>query len=277
MPHVRREADVVSGALPEPGQRGARRLHQLQCAEMARWVRLLLNGGELRGTAPPVRLNAPGALPAQRGLSGASPAHGGPRDPLPLLRDGVGPGGLPGPLRGLAQRWDRRDACPGGPSPLGGVGVVVLVNFTGTGVPEALAYRVLDLHLGRPWRGTGWRSRSRAPRQAGKPRPGRSSGWPSPGQRAPVRLFRSHATKGSYENDLYGRVTVREEGGRLLLEDFAGRRATLEHWHSRHLPGHVGGSHAGRNFVTFGLDAAGRPAAADHGGLPAGALPPGSR
>jgi hypothetical protein len=227
--------------------------------EMARWVRLLLNGGELEG---------------RRLLSDSThrelfqPNVVSPVPPQLALSQGThfrfyGMGWVLEDYRGRFVAWHNGgiDGMHAQVAllPSDGVGVVVLVNLTGTGVPEALAYRVLDLHLGaaleRDW----------VAEQVLGVHTAREAAT-----RAEQRLLDSRIPNtvptlalsgyvGLYEHDLYGHVTVGEEGGLLFLEDFAGRRATLEHWHFDTFRARWADPMLGRNLVTFGLDADGRP------------------
>jgi len=260
MPHVRQEGSVVSVPFRNLDNVGPAGSINSSVSEMARWVRLLLNGGELEG---------------RRLLSDSThrelfqPNVVSPVPPQVTEVNGThfrfyGLGWVLEDYRGRFVAWHNGgiDGMHAQVAllPSEGVGVVVLVNFTGTGVPEALAYRVLDLHLGeasdRDWVAEQVRG-AQAAREAAEQAERRLTESRRAGTHPSLLL---PAYGGLYENDLYGRVIVREEGGRLLVEDFAGRRATLEHWHFDTFRATWEDPMLGRNFVTFGLDAAGRAA-----------------
>jgi CubicO group peptidase (beta-lactamase class C family) len=260
MPHVMREDDVVSVPYRNLDNVGPAGSINSSVAEMARWVRLLLNGGELDGH----RLLSDSVHRELFQPNVVSPVAGQLATTQGTHFRFYGLGWVLEEYRGHVVAWHNGgiDGMHAQVAllPSERVGVVVLVNFTGTGVPEALAYRVLDLHLGealeRDWVAEQVEG-AQAAREAAARAEQRLAESRAAGTRPTLPL---HAYGGSYESDLYGRVSVREEGRRLLAEDFAGRRATLEHWHYDTFRATWEDPMLGRNFVTFGLDAAGSPA-----------------
>lgn len=259
MPHVRRDGSVVTVPYRNLDNVGPAGSINSSVSEMARWVRMLLNGGEFEG---------------ERLLSDSThrelfqPNVVSPVPPQLTAVTGIhfrfyGLGWVVEDYRGRFVAWHNGgiDGMHAQVAllPSEGVGVVVLVNYTGTGVPEALAYRVLDLHLGealdRDWVGEQIQG-VEASRQAVAQAEQRMEESRAPNTRPSLALS---AYGGSYQNDLYGRVTIREEGGLLVLEDFAGRSATLEHWHHDTFRAAWADPMMGQSFVSFQLSAGGRP------------------
>ncbi len=110
------------------------------------------------------------------------------------------------------------------------LGVVVLTNMNGSGLPMALMRRVFDAQLGAPardWSGVmhtrteELMARAKKARQALEARrvPNTRPSLPLP------------AYAGTYVDSLYGAVTVREAGGKLSLEYGPSWRGDLQHWH----------------------------------------------
>jgi CubicO group peptidase (beta-lactamase class C family) len=260
MPHVRRDGSVVRVPYRNLDNVGPAGSINSSAAEMARWVQMLLNGGQLEGLRllsdsthrelfqPNVVSPVPPQLTAATGIHFRFYAMGWVVENYRGRFVAWHNGGIDGMHAQVALL------------PSEGVAVVVLANFSGSGVPEALAYRVLDLHLGealaRDWVAEQIRAAEEA-RQAADRARARLEESRAQDTRPSLALA---AYAGSYANDLYGRVTVREEGGRLVLEDFAGRSATLEHWHHDTFRLAWQDPMLGQNFLTFGLDAAGRSA-----------------
>jgi CubicO group peptidase (beta-lactamase class C family) len=259
MPHVRREGTVVPVPYRNLDNVGPAGSINSSVWEMARWVRLLLNGGELEGRRllsdsthrelfhPNVVSPVPPQLTASQGTHFRFYGMGW------VLED----------YRGRSVAWHNGgiDGMHAQVAllPSDGVGVVVLANLTGTGVPEALAYRILDLHLGEALE-KDWVAEQvqgvQAAREAAARAEQRLLDSRIPNTRPTLALS---GYVGSYENDLYGLITVQVEDGHLFLEDFAGRRATLEHWHFDTFRATWADPMLGRNLATFGLDAEGRP------------------
>lgn len=259
MPHVRHEGSVISVPYRNLDNVGPAGSINSSVAEMARWVRMLLNGGKLDGRrllsdSTHRELFEPDVVfPVPRQLTAATGIH---------FRF-YGLGWVLEDYRGRFTAW-HNGGIDGMHSqvallPWEGLGVVVLVNTTGTGVPEALGYRVLDLHLGealdRDWVQEQIRD-VEAARQGAAQAERRVEESRVLDTRTSLELS---AYGGSYTNDLYGRLTVWEEGGRLVLEDFAGRQATLEHWHYDTFRATWEDLMMGRSFVSFVMGEGRRP------------------
>jgi CubicO group peptidase (beta-lactamase class C family) len=143
--------------------------------------------------------------------------------------------------------------------PARNVGVVVLVNLSGTGLPEALALRVLDEYLDAAADGA-WadeliegatRARSASAAAAARAQPVRVA------DTAPALPPERYA--GTYASALYGEVVIERNAGRLTLR-FAGNDAVLEHWHFDTFRVHWADPLRPPEFATFTLDARARPA-----------------
>ncbi|MBM4187836.1 MAG: serine hydrolase [Gemmatimonadetes bacterium] len=109
------------------------------------------------------------------------------------------------------------------------IGVVLLSNQNGTGLPTALLRRVFDLHLGAPmkdWAGEGYQ---RLQAQIARARDAQA--------RAPQKVAGTKPTlaaagyAGTYADSLYGEVVVREDNGKLMLSFGPNWKAELEHYH----------------------------------------------
>ena len=139
------------------------------------------------------------------------------------------------------------------------LGLVVFANMDHAELRHALMYRVIDAYLGAPSRD--WsadlkqlygemasqaevaRARRTAERVAGT----RPSLDPS-------------AYAGTYEHEMYGEVQVSRNDGRLVLRRGPGFVGDLDHWHYDTYRVQWQDPALGDGYVTFGLDARGRPA-----------------
>lgn len=109
------------------------------------------------------------------------------------------------------------------------LGVVLLTNMNGTGLPTALVHQVFDMHLKVPskdWAGDGFKrleaARARA-REAAARGPQRVTGTkPS---------LPNSGYVGTYTDSLYGDVVITDRGGTLHLGFGPTWQGTLEHWH----------------------------------------------
>ncbi len=107
-------------------------------------------------------------------------------------------------------------------TPEGDLGVVVLSNLDGTGLPEALMYYLYDLYYGRPVKDYTAMFLADAKALAAPPST-------PPATPAPARALSAYA--GSYENPYFGQLTVEPQEGTLVLK--VGPRQTLvraRHW-----------------------------------------------
>lgn len=145
-------------------------------------------------------------------------------------------------------------------SPADGVGVAVLTNLDGTSLPNAIAYRMLDmLVLGKP--GRDWsqvyldahrKARMRADSIEQKNLADRVTGT------QPRHQLAEYA--GTYADSLYGAVEVSAQDNRLVFRmgpHFAGDAA---HWHFDTFRISWRDTALGRQFATFNFDAKGKPA-----------------
>jgi CubicO group peptidase (beta-lactamase class C family) len=92
------------------------------------------------------------------------------------------------------------------------VGLVVLSNYIGSSLPEALAYRFFDLYFGhgdRDWSGEFLAAARKAEGEAKSKAPKR------PDPPAPSMALDKYA--GDYRNEPYGRITLAPEKGGLIL------------------------------------------------------------
>ena len=110
------------------------------------------------------------------------------------------------------------------------LGLVILTNMNGTGLPTALMRRVFDLHLGGPARDWSGDLRRRAEEQRIRARAGSAKleAQRVPNTRPSLPLS---AYAGTYVDSLYGTVTVREDGGTLQMAFGPTWHGELRHWH----------------------------------------------
>jgi CubicO group peptidase (beta-lactamase class C family) len=137
--------------------------------------------------------------------------------------------------------------------PSEGIGVVAIANLSSSTLQLALMYRVLDALLGAP--ATDWnreylelakRSRARAAERAEVLAASRLTGT-SPS--LPLDRY-----TGTFESDLWGTLTVTQQGGHLVIHYSPDFVADLEHWHQDVFRGTWRRAGDGRSFVTFTLD-----------------------
>ena len=114
------------------------------------------------------------------------------------------------------------------------VGVVILTNMNGTGLPNALMRKVFDLHLGTPagaqprdW-SADMLKRTEAARVRAREAQKRMEATRVPNTKPSLPLA---AYAGTYTDSLYGDVVVTERGGKLSLAFGPTWRGELEHWH----------------------------------------------
>ena len=141
------------------------------------------------------------------------------------------------------------------------VGVVVLANLDHAELRHALMYRVFDLYLGAPAGGAlkDWSADLRTlygelatrARDAGR----KALAGRVPGTRPTLPL---PVYAGTYTNvdSLYGDVSVRAEGGRLVARYGPAYVGELEHWHYDTFRARWRDPALGTSFVTFTLDPA---------------------
>ena len=137
--------------------------------------------------------------------------------------------------------------------PQEGLGFVILSNMNaGRPLPQAISHRVLDAYLApdedRDWRTLlreseeGWLRSARE--QLATLEDARIEGT------SPGRSIDEYA--GTYRDDFYGDVVVRNESSGLVLEYAGGHRAELEHWHHETFRAHWGDVMRSLISTTFG-------------------------
>jgi CubicO group peptidase (beta-lactamase class C family) len=137
------------------------------------------------------------------------------------------------------------------------LGLVILTNLGNPQLlPEALRFRVFDAYLGRPPRdwsreflqeAKGRLEQAEAERK--KQEAARVEGT------APSLALEWYA--GTYQHDVYGKVTVTAENGQLVLQ-YGLDMADLKHWHYDTFQLIVRAPVAEKSLVTFALNAQGR-------------------
>jgi CubicO group peptidase (beta-lactamase class C family) len=137
--------------------------------------------------------------------------------------------------------------------PSEGIGFAAMANFTGSGLQEALMYRVFEQLLGM--QPVDWSAEMLAQTRQGNERSARSAqeldSARIQGTSPPVAL---DAYAGTYVQDLYGEVQVEVEGGKLVLTYSPQYVGDLEHWHHDTFRTVWRNPGAGRSFVRFSLD-----------------------
>lgn len=110
------------------------------------------------------------------------------------------------------------------------LGVVLLTNQNGSGLPTALLHRIFDLHIKAPardWAADGWK-RLEAQRARGREAAKKAEASHLTGTKPSLPLA-SYA--GTYSDSLYGDVVITEAGGKLHLKFGPTWESDLEHYH----------------------------------------------
>lgn len=110
------------------------------------------------------------------------------------------------------------------------MGLVILTNMNGTGMPAALVNRAFDLHLGvtpEDWSAKAL-GRTRAARARAREAQQRLEAARVPDTRPSLPLPRY---AGTYVDSLLGELVVRDSSGTLTLSFGPNWRGPLEHWH----------------------------------------------
>jgi CubicO group peptidase (beta-lactamase class C family) len=226
-------------------------------ADMARWLRFQLAGGEIDGH----RLIQEATLEEMR------------EPQVPLAIDAVSRRRFPSQtFYAYGLGWRLHDyhgrkvvqhtgavnytRTQVGMIPSESIGVVVMANLSTSGLQTALMYRVFDALLGLPE--TDWsadyldaarRSATAAAQRAADADAARITGT------RPSLPLGGYA--GTYSDDLYGEVHVTLENGRLVLRYSPDYVADLQHWHHDTFRAVWRSTGFGHANVTFTLDAAG--------------------
>jgi hypothetical protein len=138
------------------------------------------------------------------------------------------------------------------------VGLVILTNMNGSGLPPALMRRVFDLYLGgtgRDWSAevlafTKERIEQARERQRAVEAARAENTRPS----LPLERY-----AGTFRDEMYGDVVITHDGGRLSVNGGSAFIADLEHWHYDTVRASWQDRTLGRTFLTFGLNARGEP------------------
>jgi hypothetical protein len=137
------------------------------------------------------------------------------------------------------------------------LGLVVLSNMNGSGLPTALMYRIFDSFLGTPSRD--WsadilktmKTLERAGKDAEKKQEAERVANTNPS----VALDKY---AGTYRNELYGDVKVSHEAGKLSVRFGPAFTGNLAHWHYDTFRARFLTSGDAKVFVTFALNAQGK-------------------
>jgi CubicO group peptidase (beta-lactamase class C family) len=253
-PHTR----VSDTLVPVPWQNaddvGAAGSINSTAVDMAQWVRLHLNKGTFEGArlisaAQITEMQTPQTTVRLEGpwLARSPDAH--------LLAYGLGWFVQDHRGRKLVQHSGNVNSMSAvvGLLPHESVGVVVLTNAAGTLLPNALMYRILDLHLKAPAKDYSATMRARALADAARARSASRD-------QETVRLAGTQRTlplekyAGVYADSLYGRVQVRIRDGRLLLALGTRPETELEHWHADSFRAQWPALGIRPHFVTFTVD-----------------------
>ncbi|MFC1627688.1 serine hydrolase [Gemmatimonadota bacterium] len=146
------------------------------------------------------------------------------------------------------------------------LGVVALTNINESSVPQAIVWQVIDQYLGvreKDWNQVYLAEAEKARARSDSTRAIRES----------ERLTGTTPTHtleeftGTYENDLYGQVTITLEEGSLVIDAGLYFTGDLEHWHLNTYQVTWRDRYQGRNYLGFMLDRMGRVAAVDVDGF----------
>ncbi len=138
------------------------------------------------------------------------------------------------------------------------LGLVILTNLNGTFLPYALMYRIFDLVFGggdKDWSAEllkTFKAFMTEQQQREKIREEKRV----VGTRPSLEL---QQYAGTYANDAYGEIKVTAEAGRLILHFGSQRIADLDHWHYDTFQATWRDPLLGKTFVTFSLNAEGKP------------------
>lgn len=137
--------------------------------------------------------------------------------------------------------------------PDAGIGVVVIANLGSSDLQMGIAYRVIDALLGLPERD--WSAELLALAKRAEARSDERAREVEQRRIANTRpSLALDAYAGTYHSDVYGDVTLRVEGGRLVLDYAPDYVADLEHWHHDTFRAVWRRPGFGREFATFSLN-----------------------
>lgn len=230
-PHVRREGETLAVPYRNLDNIAAAGSINSSVLDMTRWMRMLLNQGELEGRRvlsaevvremmTPQTLRSISADAMELFPSTHFAAYG-----LGLgLRDYQGrlmvshTGGIDGMLSQVTLLPEER------------LGIVVLTNTSPNNAFSAITFHLVDAYLGageRDWNAAFLAEFQKQQHQAVEARQKRRAER-AMGTKPSVPLVEY---AGTYEDDLYGAATVRLEQGKLVLQRHTALVGDLEHWH----------------------------------------------
>lgn len=138
------------------------------------------------------------------------------------------------------------------------LGVVILTNMNGSGLPNALAHQITDMYLGggkKDWSATALvavkEQQARAAQNAGNAERNRVK------DTKPSLALDKYA--GDYQNEMYGAMKIEHKDGKLWLKGPGAFSGELEHWHFDMFRIKYDDPMMGRAFATFVLDQQARP------------------
>jgi CubicO group peptidase (beta-lactamase class C family) len=137
-------------------------------------------------------------------------------------------------------------------------GLVILTNMNGTGLPGALMRRIFDLQLGSPRRD--WSAEllafTKERQQQAAERARKAEQARVAGTRPSLALERY---AGTYEHEMYGKLVIAHDGGKLTASAGPAFTGDIEHWHYDTFRATWRDRQLGRTMLTFTLNAAGEP------------------
>ena len=137
------------------------------------------------------------------------------------------------------------------------LGLVVLSNMNGSGLPTALMYRIFDSFLGTPSRdwSADLRKTMKTLEEAGEAAEKKQEAERVANTNPSVALDKY---AGTYRNDLYGDVKVIHEAGKLSMRYGPAFTGDLSHWHYDTFRARFFAAGDAKVFVTFALNAQGK-------------------
>ena len=137
------------------------------------------------------------------------------------------------------------------------LGLVVLSNMNGSGLPTALMYRIFDSFLATPSRdwSADLRKTMKTLEDAGKAAEKKQEAERVANTNPSVALDKY---AGTYRNDLYGDVKVIHEAGKLSMGYGPAFTGDLSHWHYDTFRARFFAAGDAKVFVTFALNAQGK-------------------
>jgi CubicO group peptidase (beta-lactamase class C family) len=139
------------------------------------------------------------------------------------------------------------------------LGVVVLANLNGTGIVEALGYRIVDSYLGaqsEDWVGK-LVAQARAAETAQEAARKRQLEARA-ANTTPSLPLESYA--GTYHNEMYGNIVVVHEAGKLRVQRQKGFAGEMTHWQHDAFRVTWDDAMVGESLVSFALSTDGKPA-----------------